>query len=499
MICFHVSDSMTDAQQHYLVQHIEEEDDDVRMKADDILDTEMECNTSVLNKVKKTMPYTKMLQPKNNGSTGNNDRHTSQTMMREPGRKSIAASRTHFAGSSDSNSAEDTPIDMSPNSDSYEPYGSIGQLNDDHMQFDVTSNASKSGYVNCAVCNVTRFYSCVQRRYGQFTCVTCYRYFRSFMLQPKRYSCPRLGECLLNVRTRCRACWIKACIDLFTVDAVRKQIIEANRPLRRECSPAEEDEQMLDTLDDGFANDIDDDEKLDTSDDNNNSLSEKAFNNLIVDLPSLLSKAGGNGFGLLNYPSQLLGFGQLNADTNNNNPSLMNGSTSIASTNGSLAASTTTTTQIHNGSNNGSSNSAHGLLLAAATKHGLSNGTSNGGSNASSPLPTHNSGASNTTSTGHNLAKAAAAVAAAAASLKQPKVSNSKKIWSCGKCATCVAEDCGKCIYCLDRPKFGGPFIKKQRCIKRRCLMKVKNKGNGPNDSVVNGTNTEFSLHNYTH
>jgi hypothetical protein len=53
-----------------------------------------------------------------------------------------------------------------------------------------------------------------------------------------------------------------------------------------------------------------------------------------------------------------------------------------------------------------------------------------------------------------------------------------KKVWSCGKCMTCTAEDCGKCIYCLDRPKFGGPFIKKQRCIKRRCLMKIKNGNN---------------------
>ncbi|XP_015788991.1 putative uncharacterized protein DDB_G0277255 isoform X2 [Tetranychus urticae] len=56
------------------------------------------------------------------------------------------------------------------------------------------------------------------------------------------------------------------------------------------------------------------------------------------------------------------------------------------------------------------------------------------------------------------------------------KITPGKKVWSCGKCATCMAEDCGKCIYCLDRPKFGGPFIKKQRCIKRRCLNKVKNK-----------------------
>lgn len=28
-----------------------------------------------------------------------------------------------------------------------------------------------------------------------------------------------------------------------------------------------------------------------------------------------------------------------------------------------------------------------------------------------------------------------------------------KKVWSCGKCDTCIAEDCGQCIYCLDRPK----------------------------------------------
>ncbi len=39
----------------------------------------------------------------------------------------------------------------------------------------------------------------------------------------------------------------------------------------------------------------------------------------------------------------------------------------------------------------------------------------------------------------------------------------------CGKCAGCVREDCGKCIYCLDKPKFGGPAKKKQRCALRTC------------------------------
>ena len=39
----------------------------------------------------------------------------------------------------------------------------------------------------------------------------------------------------------------------------------------------------------------------------------------------------------------------------------------------------------------------------------------------------------------------------------------------CGKCAGCIREDCGKCVYCLDKPKFGGPAKKKQRCALRTC------------------------------
>jgi len=46
------------------------------------------------------------------------------------------------------------------------------------------------------------------------------------------------------------------------------------------------------------------------------------------------------------------------------------------------------------------------------------------------------------------------------------------KRWSCLKCDNCLAEDCGQCINCLDRPKFGGPFIRKQRCVNKICLFK---------------------------
>ena len=39
----------------------------------------------------------------------------------------------------------------------------------------------------------------------------------------------------------------------------------------------------------------------------------------------------------------------------------------------------------------------------------------------------------------------------------------------CGECEACKREDCGKCVYCLDKPKFGGPGTKKQICVKRVC------------------------------
>jgi len=44
-----------------------------------------------------------------------------------------------------------------------------------------------------------------------------------------------------------------------------------------------------------------------------------------------------------------------------------------------------------------------------------------------------------------------------------------KRQIACGGCAACSREDCGECINCLDKPKFGGAGRSKQRCVKRRC------------------------------
>ncbi|KAK5611023.1 hypothetical protein CRENBAI_023077 [Crenichthys baileyi] len=47
----------------------------------------------------------------------------------------------------------------------------------------------------------------------------------------------------------------------------------------------------------------------------------------------------------------------------------------------------------------------------------------------------------------------------------------------CGICKGCSIEgDCGECVNCLDKPKFGGPNTKKQCCIYRKCDRIVKAK-----------------------
>mmetsp|Transcript_42387 Transcript_42387/g.111590 ORF Transcript_42387/g.111590 Transcript_42387/m.111590 type:complete len:444 (+) Transcript_42387:236-1567(+) len=40
----------------------------------------------------------------------------------------------------------------------------------------------------------------------------------------------------------------------------------------------------------------------------------------------------------------------------------------------------------------------------------------------------------------------------------------------CGQCGPCTRTDCGACQNCHDKPKFGGPGLRKQACEKKRCL-----------------------------
>ncbi|XP_065895978.1 uncharacterized protein [Dysidea avara] len=44
----------------------------------------------------------------------------------------------------------------------------------------------------------------------------------------------------------------------------------------------------------------------------------------------------------------------------------------------------------------------------------------------------------------------------------------------CKSCNGCLAKDCGKCIECRDKVKFGGPGKLKQCCINRKCIKILK-------------------------
>ena len=50
------------------------------------------------------------------------------------------------------------------------------------------------------------------------------------------------------------------------------------------------------------------------------------------------------------------------------------------------------------------------------------------------------------------------------------------KLRSCGQCEGCLRDECGKCVFCKDKPKYGGPNKRRQRCIHRTCTNKDGNK-----------------------
>ena len=50
-----------------------------------------------------------------------------------------------------------------------------------------------------------------------------------------------------------------------------------------------------------------------------------------------------------------------------------------------------------------------------------------------------------------------------------------RKRWACGSCTQCTAEDCGECINCRDKMRFGGLGVRKQSCVMRRCVRMSSN------------------------
>ncbi|KAK4469049.1 hypothetical protein MN116_007513 [Schistosoma mekongi] len=64
------------------------------------------------------------------------------------------------------------------------------------------------------------------------------------------------------------------------------------------------------------------------------------------------------------------------------------------------------------------------------------------------------------------------------------KRSGSPRLRPCGNCTGCsIQEDCGKCEYCRDRRKFGGPNKMRQKCRLRQCTGINASRTRNPSNS----------------
>ncbi|XP_067129301.1 uncharacterized protein [Centruroides vittatus] len=96
------------------------------------------------------------------------------------------------------------------------------------------------GTITCAVCRQVKYYSHVQRRFRQFSCEPCGKFFARFVRNPRHYFCPNGGTCVIastgsdssenkwvTPSSRCKACWLKICLEKFVVPShLQEQLVD---------------------------------------------------------------------------------------------------------------------------------------------------------------------------------------------------------------------------------------------------------------------------------
>lgn len=255
-------------------------------------------------------------------------------------------------------------------------------------------------------------------------------------MKPTRFSCPYLGQCALDVKSKCKACWILACIKVYTVDGRRKSILEANTPIK--SSPPR-----------ATATKTTSSSPSPYSYQNENCKPIKPSHNL----SSFPIQTESRSF-ILPSLKDSCDFTKDQESTNTvfnqNGPSsgtsLLTCEEEVPDCEEMLMEedpSTILMIKDEDDKINGYESSGTSSLTEKPIVNGKSVGSNNNNNNGGAKKVDRRSKA---------------------------RVKN----WCCLKCVNCLADDCGKCINCLDRPKFGGPFIRKQRCVNKKCLEKLQ-------------------------
>ncbi|KAI1277772.1 hypothetical protein HDE_14586 [Halotydeus destructor] len=409
MICSNILDSISEAKAHYHKDHIDADELDTgHAGADDPLtfpdnDHSVDLNNDSEAESNVSQPLT--------GSSSLNYSYASTPVAQNFDCQSKTAHSTGRSGSKKSIAGKP----LSPS-----------KVNDVKVQTAGTNGTCtiKSGYITCPVCTCTKFYTTLQRRYGQFSCVGCYRFFKEFFVRPKRYVCPTLGSCALDQRTKCKACWIKSCIDAYTVDDGRKDLLYQNRPLQIADGTSTGNRSPLSRASNGssgVSSAVDNPSPNEMAEQQSNSALPLAMEFKEEDEP-LEMKANDSEEAPEEDDSEQRDEGIDNSDH--------------------MEEPDPEDEVDHDGDDSSALSPAEACIDYAGD----------------SPM---------------SLIKPK--------DVKQRsplrrKTSGRIKNWCCLKCPNCLADDCGKCINCLDRPKFGGPFIRKQRCLYKKCLMKMSAK-----------------------
>ena len=75
------------------------------------------------------------------------------------------------------------------------------------------------------------------------------------------------------------------------------------------------------------------------------------------------------------------------------------------------------------------------------------------------------------------------------------KLKRDRRLIRCGSCDGCLAAYCGKCVFCLDMPRFGGANQKRKLCVEKRCKVygysRNRNRGQSPTPTSAQSTKAE--------